>query len=141
MSGGSWVFQWLAPSGAAGLVTVATLYWTIKKMRAEAGKITVDAAIAEDTAEDAHWRIMIETQTSALIQPLALEVARQGDEIAQLRKELAEVREERDTERSRYRSAMGYIRVLYTWVLKNAGGTHPMDLPTPPSEIDPDFIR
>lgn len=124
-----------AIGGLGAIATLILLGPNIRKIRAEAGKARVDAAVAEDRAEDDHWRDIVTAQTEALVKPLRDEVERLGTELASLRRELHDVRDQRDQERHRYRSAIGYVRVLLAWIRNHNGGTHPMDLPVPPSEI------
>lgn len=117
--------------GGTGIAALVILWPNIQKIRAEAGKTRVEAAVAEDAAEDAHWEAIVRAQTEALIQPLKEEVERQGREIAALREEVGRITH-------RYRSAIGYIRLLSAWIAQHHGA-HPMDLPVAPSEIASDI--
>ena len=120
--------------GGTGIAALVYLWPTVQKLRAEAGKTRVDAAVAEDAAEDAHWSALVGAQKEALmalIQPLQEEVDRLGKKVTALEEQV-----ERITHR--YRSAVGYIRLLTAWIRQHHG-SHPMDLPVPPSEIASDI--
>lgn len=114
-----------------GSAVVLVKVWPeIRNLRAQAKKADVDAAVAEDAADDAHWKAIITAQTEALLDPLRGEVARQGAEIVELRKEVREIRRI-------YGTALAYIRVLLSWI--RARHDDPADLPAPPADIAADI--
>lgn len=114
-----------------GLIVWFKLRPEIRLLRANAKKADVDAAVAEDAADDAHWAAIVKTQTEAIVQPLRQEVERQGAEIVELRKEVREIR-------MTYRSALAYIRTLLAWIGRQHHG-YPSDLPGAPAEIAADI--
>lgn len=113
-----------------GLIVWFKLRPEIRLLRANAKKADVDAAVAEDAADDAHWTAIIKAQTEAVVQPLRLEVT-------DLRAEVASLRTEVELVRTRYWRAIAHIRALMTWISRN----HPdsTGLPLPAAEITNDI--
>lgn len=115
---------------AGGLIVWIKVGPEIRKLSADARKVDVDAAVAEDAADDAHWKAIIAAQTEALVQPLR-------EEVVQLRGDVASLRSEVELVRTRYWRAIAHIRGLLTWIHR----THPDSpgLPIPPAEIAADI--
>jgi len=124
------IFQWLGAGGGVTAIAALVYLWpTIQKMRAEAGKARVDAAVAVDAADDAHWQAIVTTQTEALIKPLREEIERQGRKLVALEEDLAQVTH-------KHRSAIAYIRtVLAAWRRQMPT----VDPPAPPAELAADI--
>lgn len=125
-------FQWLGSGGVAALVSLVMLWPQIQKARADAGKARVDAAVAEDTAEDAHWQAIVTAQTEAVVKPLREEVERLSRKVTSLEERVEQISQ-------RYRSAIGYVRILLAWIRRHHQTDHPMDLPVAPAEIAGDI--
>lgn len=114
-----------------GALVLVKVWPEIRKLRAEAKKTDVDAAIAEDAADDAHWKSIIATQTEALIQPLTARIEAQDARIEQLERKV-------DAVSRSYRSALTYIRTLLAWIGRHHNG-YPDTLPGAPAEIAADI--
>lgn len=122
---------------AGGLIAWVKLGPEIRKLRAEAHRSDVEAAVAEDRAEDDHtaaltarYRELIAEQTEALVQPLR-------DEVTTLRVEVAKLRSEVELARTRYWRAIAHIRALLAWIHRHH--PEPAGLPTAPGEIADDI--
>lgn len=125
-----------ALGGATTLVTLATLGPTIRRARAEARRADVDATVAEDSAEDAHWRALLQAQVELVVQPLREEIARLGREVEAARADAAAARAEVTQHRTRYWRAITYIRTLLSLLARHA--PHAI-VPAPPPEISTDI--
>lgn len=126
-------FQVVSILGLLVTIVGGALAWTklrpeLLQLRAQVRKTDVDAAVAEDTAEDAHWQAIVKAQAEAIVAPLRTEVE-------ELRAEVRTLREEVETHRTRYWRAITYIRVLHAWA------RHPSasDIPAPPAELAVDI--
>lgn len=131
-------------SVGGGIVTIAggLLAWfklgpEIRKLRSEARRSDVEAAVAEDKAEDDHtaaltarYRELIAEQTEALVQPLRAEVTTLRTEVASLRTEVELVR-------TRYWRAIAHVRALLGWIHRHH--PDPTGLPAAPVEIANDI--
>lgn len=113
-----------------GTVVLLKFWPEIRMLRATAKKTDVDAAVAEDRAEDEHWTAIVKTQTEAIVEPLRREV--EG-----LRAEVSTLRTEVELVRTRYWRAIAHIRALATWIHRHS--PEPVGLPTPPAEIANDI--
>ena len=111
---------------AGGLIVWVKIGPEIRGMLAQARKTDVDAAIAEDAADDAHWKAIIAAQTEALVQPLR-------NEVTELRTEVASLRTEVELVRTRYWRAIAHIRALMTWISRHQPDA--VGLPAPSAEI------
>lgn len=109
-----------------GLIVWFKLRPEIRLLRSNAKKVDVDAAVAEETADDAHWKAIIAAQTEALVQPLR-------NEVTELRTEVASLRTEVELVRTRYWRAIAHIRALMTWI--NRHQPEAVGLPAPSAEI------
>ena len=140
-----------AIGGPAALVAVVTLGPTVRKARAAARRadidididIDIDVTVAEDTAEDAHWRTMLEAQVELVVRPLREEIGRLGGEVkaaradaAAARSEVEQMRSEVTAHRTRYWRAITYIRALLALLARHAPHA---TAPTPPVEIQADI--
>lgn len=126
-------FQWLGTGGGAAAIGVLVYLWpTIQKMRAEAGKAITEAAVMADAAEDAHWQAIVTAQTEAVVKPLREEVERLSRKVTGLEERVEQISQ-------RYRSAIGYVRILLAWIRRHHQTDHPMDLPVAPAEIAGDI--
>lgn len=126
-----------ALSMAGGVVTVAggVVVWVklapeIRKLRSEARKTDVDAAVAEDRAEDEHWAAIVRAQTEAVVQPLR-------QEVDGLRAEVSSLRTEVELVRTRYWRAINHVRALLSWIHRHH--PDPTGLPSAPVEIANDI--
>jgi len=115
--------------GLSGVVALLLWRHQVRKLRAETHHTEIDAAIAEDRADDEHWREIVKTQTEALVQPLR-------EELTRLRVEVDSLRSEVEATRTRYWRAIAYIRVLLTITQRRNPND---DVPAPPSEIAADL--
>lgn len=120
-----------------GMAALLVVRHQIRKLRSEAHHLDVEAAVAEDRAEDDHtaaltarYREMIAEQTEALVKPLRTEV-----EV--LRAEVSSLRTEVELVRTRYWRAISHIRSLMTWIHRHH--TDPDSLPSAPAEISADI--
>jgi len=132
------VFAVLSVAGSVmtiggGLIAWFKLRPEIQRMRAEARRVDVDAAVAEDRAEDEHtaaltarYRELIAEQTEALVEPLR-------QEVTSLRAEVASLRTEVELVRTRYWRAIAHIRALVTWIHRHH--SDPAGLPVAAAEI------
>lgn len=102
----------------------------IQRLRAETRKVDVDAAVAEDRAEDEHWAAIVRAQTEAVVQPLR-------QEVIDLRTEVASLRTEVELVRTRYWRAITHVRALLTWIHRHHD--QPTGLPVAPTEIAADI--
>lgn len=129
MTPGEAIFSALtALGGLAGLSAILLWRHQARKIAAEARKLDVDADVAADAGEDAHWQAIIAAQAEAIIAPLRTEVE-------ELRVEVRKLRDEVETHRTRYWRAITYIRTLLAW------SRHPStsDVPPPPAELAVDI--
>ena len=135
MSPASPLFAILTVASTVVTIGGGLLVWVkigpeIRKLRAEAKRVDVDAAVAEDRAEDEHWAAIVRAQTEAVVQPLR-------QEVTDLRTEVASLRTEVELVRTRYWRAISHIRSLMTWIHRHH--TDPAGLPTAAAEIAPDI--
>lgn len=130
----------IALLGGGGLGAAATLIKAradARAIRATADQTVVQTALAEGGAEDDHWRLLIETQTTALIAPLREEVERLMRRVEELDQQVSRIRR-------RYQLALDVIRAyvrysaLLVSLLAGAGLSAPPPPPIP-SDIDEDF--
>lgn len=129
----SWaeVFSALGVLGGAGSVATIVLLWPrIRKLRADTRKVDIDAAVAEDTADDAHWKAIVEAQTKSLLEPMQAELKRQGEKIADLERDFRALS-------SKYWAAVGWIRAALAWTRIWHADAQPPP-PAVPPEIQPD---
>lgn len=124
------VFSFLAAGGLGGLGTFILVWPQIRKIRAETRKVDVDAALAVDSAEDAHWQSIVKTQAEAIVEPLRTEVAALRGEVAGLRTEIEALR-------TRYWRSIHYIRDLLAWIAKHLPNADPGP-PVIPADIAQD---
>lgn len=133
--------QLFAILGSAGFLggigVLLRIRHEIRKLRAEAHHLDVEAAVTEDRAEDEHtaaltarWRELVAAQTEEIVQPLRTEVATLRGEVATLRAEVEAVR-------TRYWRAITHVRALMAWIHRHHEQPH--DLPAPPVEIAADI--
>lgn len=95
----------------------------IRKLRAETNKSRIDAAVAEDSAEDEHLKTVVEF----VVGPLKREVT-------ELRTEVASLREEVRTVRKKYYKLLDWARDVRTWARVWPAEDRP-PLPTLPTEV------
>jgi predicted RNase H-like nuclease (RuvC/YqgF family) len=127
-----------------GLGVLLRIRHEIRKLRAEAHHLDVEAAATEDRADDEHtaalterWKDLIAAQTEAVVKPLRDEVERQAGQIVTLRDEMSTMRAEFEALRTRYWRAITYVRALLTWVHRHHD--QPAGLPSAPAEIAADI--
>ena len=125
-----------ALGGVTTLVTLVTLGPTIRRARADARRADIDATIAEDAGEIAHWRAMLQTQVELVVQPLREEVARLRVEVEAARADAAAARADVTQHRTRYWRAVTYIRALLGLLATHAPHA---TVPPPPAEISADI--
>lgn len=135
-----WITVFLALLGTGGLGSLGfSLKWRheLRRMTVDTEHAVVQTAIAVESADDEHWKALIETQTTALIAPLRDEVARLVRRVEELDSQVSKIRR-------RYNLALDVIRayVRYTALLASllAGAGVAAPPPPPiPTEIDDDF--
>ena len=108
--------------GAGGFGSWFLLRPQIKKYRADTAKAIVEAAVAEDSAEDEHWNAIVRAQVDVLITPLQNEVTGLRNRVADLEGKFAALH-------LRYWRAIDHIRSTRRWV----DTWHPDAQPPPPS--------
>jgi multidrug efflux pump subunit AcrA (membrane-fusion protein) len=138
-------------SVGGGIVTVAggLLAWfklgpEIRKLRSEARRSDVEAAVAEDKAEDDHtaaltarYRELIAEQTEAVVKPMREELDRVSAKAAALEQRVDRMQADIDALRTRYWRAIAHIRALLGWVHRHH--PDPTGLPIAPVEIANDI--
>jgi len=125
---------WLVP-----LITIATLLLggggiaAYYKVRVDKQLGVAQQESVEDDALSSRWRSIIETQTKVLLEPMKVE-------LAEVKAEVKELRQENEATKRKYWSAISYIRNLLMWI-----GRHlPDDLeitqvPPPPVSLAEDI--
>jgi hypothetical protein len=116
--------------GLGSIATLVLLWPRVRKLRADTRAVDSSAAIAEDAAVDARWRLLVEAQTLNLLRPMQEELARQGQQIVDLERRL-------DALSAKYWSAIGWIRGVLSWIRVWHADAQPPP-PTVPTEIQPD---
>jgi hypothetical protein len=119
------VFASLGLLSVGGLGSWFLLRPQIRKLRAETSKAVVEAAVAEDSAEDEHWNAIVRAQVDVLITPLQNEVTGLRNRVADLEGKFAALH-------LRYWRAIDHIRSTRRWV----DTWHPDAQPPPPSVPD-----
>lgn len=125
MSAWEIVFASLGLLSIGGLGSWFLLRPQIRKLRAETSKAVVEAAVAEETAEDEHWNAIVRAQVDVLITPLQNEVTGLRNRVADLEGKFAALH-------LRYWRAIDHIRSTRRWV----DTWHPDSQPPPPSVPD-----
>jgi len=116
------VFASLGLLSVGGLGSWFLLRPQIRKLRAETSKAVVEAAVAEESAEDEHWNAIVRAQVDVLITPLQNEVTGLRNRVADLEGKFAALH-------LRYWRAIDHIRSTRRWV----DTWHPDAQPPPPS--------
>ncbi len=122
MSAWEVVFASLGLLSVGGLGSWFLLRPQIRKLRAETSKAVVEAAVAEESAEDVHWNAIVRAQVDVLITPLQNEVTGLRNRVADLEGKFAALH-------LRYWRAIDHIRSTRRWV----DTWHPDAQPPPPS--------
>lgn len=123
MNGWEIAFGILGVASVGGVASWFYIRPQIRKYRAETNKAIVDAAVAEETAEDAHLKTVVEF----LVDPLKRRVDDLENEVGQLREEIRTVRK-------KYYRLVDWARDVITWArLWPVEGRPPM--PSVPSEV------
>lgn len=122
MSAWEVVFASLGLLSIGGLGSWFLLRPQIRKLRAETSKAVVEAAVAEESAEDEHWNAIVRAQVDVLITPLQSEVTGLRNRVADLEGKFAALN-------LRYWRAIDHIRSTRRWV----DMWHPDAQPPPPS--------
>lgn len=125
MSAWEVIFASLGLLSIGGLGSWFLLRPQIRKLRAETSKAVVEAAVAEDSAEDEHWNAIVRAQVDVLITPLQNEVTGLRNRVAELEGKFAALH-------LRYWRAIDHIRSTRRWV----DTWHPDAQPPPPSVPD-----
>lgn len=110
----------VAAGGASGLAALLYVVPTIRRLRAEARKISAEAAAATSMADDAHFERIIRLQAEAIVAPLNDRVRTQDLLIGSQDVRISHLEGELVALRIRYRAALSLIRALYTWITKAA---------------------
>lgn len=137
MNAGEFVGALVSGSIFGGIAALLVAIPQIRKIRSEARKSDVDAAVAEDRADDEHWAAIIQTQAEAVVRPLREELDRVSAKAAALEQRLDRMQADFDTLRTRYWRAISHIRSLMTWIHRHH--TDPDSLPSAPAEISADI--
>lgn len=134
---GAVIIGLVSGGGITGVGALLKAKADARAIRATADQTVVQTALAEGGAEDDHWRLLIETQTTALIAPLREEVERLVRRVEELDQQVSRIRR-------RYQLALDVIRAyvrysaLLVSLLAGAGVSAPPPPPIP-SDIDEDF--
>jgi len=116
------VFASLGLLGIGGFGSWFLLRPQIRKLRADTSKAIVEAAVAEDAAEDEHWNTLVRAQVDVLITPLQNEVKGLRTRVTELEGKFAALH-------IRYWRAIDWIRSARRW----ADTWHPESQPPPPT--------
>lgn len=108
-----------------------------RAIRASAHQTAVQTEIAEDTAVDARWVALVDTQTRALLEPLTKKVEAQERRIDHLEQEIKSTRR---LYRRTLDLLLAYVRhvAILAGILNDAGMTYPSP-PSIPSDIHDDM--
>lgn len=127
----------VAAGGVSGLAALVYVVPTTRRLRAEARKLSAEAAAATSMADDAHFERIIRLQAEAVIAPLNHRLQTQDILIGSQDVRISHLEDELTGVRTRYRAALGLIRSLYAWIAKTA--PTPETAPRPPSSLAEDL--
>lgn len=123
--------------GIGGIATLLLIWPRLRKMRADTKKVDIDAALAQDAAQDAAWRSIIEVQTAALLGPMRDELKRQGEHIKTQDGRITELEVQLTAARAKYWVAIRWIRAALLWAHRWHPNSKP-EVPALPVEIQAD---
>lgn len=138
------IFGFLTVATPIGVVVGAVIAWRklgpeMRQLTANTRRTVLESALAEDSADDEHFRTMIATQAEFILAPLKAEVERQGRKLADQDTRINELEGQVKSFRRRYRLALdtllAHIRHNLTIVR-----LIPADVAIPPPPLVPNEI-
>jgi uncharacterized protein HemX len=89
------------------------------KARADRAQGVAQQETAEDDALSNRWKMIIETQTKVLLEPMQTQLTELKAEVEKWKGEVKKVQDELETSRRKYWNAIAYIRTLLIWISRH----------------------